>query len=546
MIMKPNIKLLFMAGVLGMTSACTNLDVDVNSQYTSYPSSEIALEAKMADIYYTFSGLLGRRYDECMSLSSDEYVGLSFDGNYVDNHNYSNMSLHNFTPDDPAIGHFEGLAGGISKANQIIVDLGGDDADPATVAPARAMRAFFTFILMDSYGDVPILDHIPEATEAVERQPRAQVAKFIESELLDIIPYLKDAHDETTYGKPNKWMAEALLVKLYINWPVYTASNVTAYDAASYSNEKLDDCVKYCDDIIKSGLFDLTSTQRANPTNVYRTKFYPDNNYKVKDFIYAMPFDATTRQGLTYARFRTWKKANTGATYYGWGTGNSFGGVFALTPEFADLYSLEGDDRNDAVIGGYIKKYDPTTYEPTSENWTYKGEPQFVTKTITLVTNDRDLNVGENVKGWNQGWKSIKFYPAQDDYVNHGRNQGNDVPIFRYADILLSKAEAITRGATATNGDTPQSLFNQIRSYVNAPLLTHAPSLQEILDERGREFLDEHWRRNDMIRFGTWESEFGFHRQGFPNARFDKTCRVFPIPTGVMNSNSNWQQNPGY
>ena len=50
MIMKPNIKLLFMAGVLGMTSACTNLDVDVNSQYTSYPSSEIALEAKMADI----------------------------------------------------------------------------------------------------------------------------------------------------------------------------------------------------------------------------------------------------------------------------------------------------------------------------------------------------------------------------------------------------------------------------------------------------------------------------------------------------------------
>ena len=85
------IQILFMAGIMGLTvTACTNLDVDVNSQYTSYPLSEIALEGKMADIYYTFAGPLGRRYDEAQSLSSDEYVGESFDGNYVDDHNYSN------------------------------------------------------------------------------------------------------------------------------------------------------------------------------------------------------------------------------------------------------------------------------------------------------------------------------------------------------------------------------------------------------------------------------------------------------------------------
>lgn len=544
--MKTNIKVLFMAGVIGMTSACTDLDVDVNSRYTSYPTSDIALEAKMADIYYTFAGLLGRRYDEAMSLSSDEYVGLSFDGSYVDNHNYSNMSLHNFTPDDPALGHYEGLAGGISKANQIIEDLAGESAEPTAIAPARAMRAFFHFILMDSYGDVPILDKIPEGDQPLERQPRAEVARFIESELLDVIPLLKVAHDETTYGKPNKWMAEALLVKLYINWPVYTAGDVTKYDAESYQNEKLNDCVKYCDEIIQSGKFDLTSTQRTNPLNIYRAKFYPDNNYKVKDFIYAMPFDATTLTGMTYARFRTWKKANTGPTYYGWESGKSFGGVFAMTPEMADLFSLEGDDRNDVVISGFIKKYDPQTYDRTDENWTYKGKPQFVEKTITLKTNDQDLNVGENPTGYNQGWKSIKFYPDQDDYTNHSRNQSNDVPIFRYADILLTKAEAIVRGAKATHGDTPQSLFNQIRAYVKASKLNHNPSLKELLDERGREFLDEHWRRNDMIRFGTWENEFGFHKKDFPKARFEKTCRIFPIPTGVLKSNSNWKQNPGY
>ena len=547
--MKSNIKITMVAGmaaVLGLAASCTDLDVDVNSQYTSYPNSEIAISAKMADLYYAFAGPLGRRYNEAQSLSSDEYVGESFDNNYVDNFNYSNMSLHTFTPDDPATGYYDEVSSGISKANQIILELGGDKADSATIAPAKAMRAFFNFILMDSYGDVPILDHVPEADDVIERQPRADVAKFIEKDLKEAIPYLSAKNDMTTYGKPNKWMAKALLAKLYINWAVYTASDVTKYDAATATNEKLDDCVKVCDDIIQSGLFDLTSTQRTNPTNVYRAKFYPDNNYKVKDFIYAMPYDAVLLQGMTYARFRTWKKANKGDTYYGWSSGNSFAGVFAMTPEMADRFSLEGDDRNDVVIGGYIKKYDPKTYEKTDENWTYNGEPQFVNKTITLKAQNNELNVGENPTGYNQGWKSIKFYPSQDDYVNHKRNQSNDVPIFRYADILLEKAEAITRGAKATNGDTPQSLFNQIRAYVHAPQLDHNPSLQEILDERGREFLDENWRRNDMIRFGTFESEFGYHIKSFSYANFDKTRRIFPIPTSTLKVNSNWKQNVGY
>lgn len=545
--MKMNYKALFAAGLIGMTSvACTDLDVNVDSQYQQYPKSDIALEAKMADIYYTLAGPLGRRFDEAMSLSSDEYVGESFDGNYVDDNNYSNMSLHLFTPDDAATGYYEEIASGISKANMIIEELGGDDADPKDVAPAKAMRAFYHFLLMDSYGDIPILDHVPDADEAVERQPRADVARFIEQDLKAIIPYLTDENTEATYGKPNKWMAEALLVKLYINWPVYTAANVADYNAAAYNNEKLNDCVAYCDDIIESGKFSL-----SEGANGYHSKFMYDNGYQVKDFIYAMPYDATTRTGLTYGRFRTWKKANTGVSFLGWTIGKSVGGVFALTPQMADLFDCpEAGDRANVVMGDTIKMM--VNGVKTSENWLYKGEPQFVTKNITLKTQNRDLNVGEDTNGYNQGWKSIKFLMNEDDFNNHNRNQSNDVPIFRYADILLTKAEAITRGATATNGQTAQSLFNEIRSYANAPTLGHNPSLQELLDERGREFLDEHWRRNDMIRFGTFESDFGFHRRDFVDANgkqianFDPNRRVFPLPTGILNKNTNWNQNPGY
>jgi hypothetical protein len=125
------------------------------------------------------------------------------------------------------------------------------------------------------------------------------------------------------------------------------------------------------------------------------------------------------------------------------------------------------------------------------------------------------------------------------------RNQSNDVPVFRYADILLMKAEAILRGATATNGQTAQSLVNQIRAYVNAPVLTAAPSLQDVLDERAREFADESWRRNDLIRYGKFEDNWGF-RSLYPAGMSEKFRRIFPVPTTVLNVNTHWQQNPGY
>mgnify|MGYP003527919444 FL=1 len=543
--MKINIKTFLAVGLIGLTSACSDLDVDVNSYYTSYPSSDIAIAAKMADIYYSFAGPLNRRYAEAQSLSSDEYVGLSFSGNYIDNNTYSNMSLHLFSQDDASTGYYADVASGISKANQIIVDLGGDAAKPNVIAPARAMRAFFHFILMDSYGDIPILDHLAEANEVIERQPRADVAKFIEKELLAIIPYLPSDNTQVTYGKPTKWMAEALLVKLYINWPVYTATSVDKYDATSYNNEKLSSCVAYCDSIILGGKFNLSEGATG-----YHSKFFADNSYKVKDFIYAMPYDTKTLLGMTYARFRTWKKATTGVSYYGWSMGNSCAGLFALTPQMSDLFTLNGDARNNVILSDTIKVYDNGV--KTKTNWIYNGSPQALNKNITLLAQDRDLNVGENTNGYNQGYKSIKFLPVADDYNNHGRSQNNDVPIFRYADILLTKAEAIVRGASETNGETALSLFNQIRSYAGAPTLTATPTLKDILDERGREFLDEHWRRNDMIRFGTFESDFGFHRKSFVDikgniiANFDKTRRIFPIPTGVLNNNTNWKQNAGY
>lgn len=536
--MKNIIKMTLAAAVLGITASCTDLDVDVKSKYTEYPNDPVAIEGKMSDVYYSFRQALGNNYNRVQTFSSDEATGVSFGTDYFDKGENIHPSIHNFMSGDDPANYWTDLASGITKCNKIIKEF---KETPKVAAPARLMRAFYHFILMDSYGDVPVLDHLPADNEAVVRSPRKEVAEFIEKEVKECLPDLSDKNDASTYGKPNKWMAEALLVKLYINWGVYTCGDVTKYDVATTKNSKLDECVKYCDDIIGSGLFNLNDP--------YRKKFMFDNGPQIKDFIYAMPYDKVSAQGLLYGRYRAFRRIDDGDTqgYYGGKMGKSCAGICAMNPEFADLFCLEGDDRNDAVLKGKVFIHDALTGEETDKPYIYKGTQLELTKTITLQEGGlATLNCGATPDGWRQGYRSIKFYPNPNEYSAYNRYQSNDVPIFRFADIILTKAEAIKRGATATNGDTPQSLFNQIRSYVHAPLLDHNPSLQEILDERGREFFDENWRRNDMIRFGTFESEYGFHKHSNPDARFDKTCRILPVPDDILKENTNWEQNPGY
>ena len=535
-------RLFISAGLLAMTlTGCTDLDMSPNSQYTEDPSQNsgvdpmIVVEAKMADVYYHLAGTLGRRYMEAQCLASDEFTSLAFAGGYYDSGTYAHQALHCSSPNDASIGWYDDVTAGITKANTILEELG-SGASAQMKAPARAIRAYYTWILMDNYGDTPILDKVQAEGSVVPRSPRKEVAEWIESELNDIIPALTDDVTENTYGKPTKWMAEALLAKLYINWPVYTAESVDQYDAATAANPKLDACIAACDDIINSGKFNLGSVD-------YLHKFSYDNGWKVEDFIYAIPYDAINRQGMQYARPRTFKDMkNLLPNVYG-STDKftqSFGGNMVVTPEFAKLFSLDGDIRNLSILRGDVYVRDPKTLRPTTEPFMYKGNQVHFTENITLAKKDNTIEVGNDANAYQQGCHSIKWFTTPADY-NNGRNQSNDLPIFRYADVLLMKAEALTRQGSSG----AKALFNQIRSYAGAPTIANEPTLQEIYDERGREVFDENWRRTDMIRFGHYEDEFFPHYKDFPDASFDKRHRIFPVPQNTINLNG-WEQNPGY
>ncbi|MBO4810110.1 MAG: RagB/SusD family nutrient uptake outer membrane protein [Prevotella sp.] len=536
-------KLFLTAGLFAVAIAsCTDLDVAPSSQYTEDPSKNsgvdpmIVVEAKMADVYFHLAGTFGRRYMEAQCLASDEFTALAFDGGYYDDGTYAHQALHNSFATDASLDWYSEVTSGITKANTILEELG-SGASAQMTAPARAMRAYFTWILMDSFGDTPILEKVPAEGEVIPRSPRKEVAEWIEKELTEIIPSLTEDVTENTYGKPTKWMAEALLAKLYINWAVYTAESVDQYDAATAANPKLDDCIAACDEVINSKKFNLGSVD-------YLHKFSYDNSWKVEDFIYAMPYDAIDRQGFQYARPRSFKQLkNMMPNVYGSSDKftQSFGGNIVVTPEFAKLFSLEGDIRNLSILRGDVYIRDPKTLKPTNEPFMYNGKQVHFTDEITLIKQDNTIDVGNDDNAIQQGCHSIKWFIIPDDY-NNGRNQSNDLPLFRYADILLMKAEALARLGQGGAKD----LFNQIRAYAGAPQIAAEPTLQEIYDERGREFFDENWRRNDMVRFGHFEDEFFPHYKNFPDANFDKRHRIFPVEQEMLDLNPGWTQNPGY
>lgn len=545
------IRLFSISAVAFSIASCTDLDVDIKSQFTEFPDSERAAEAILANVYSAYRGALGRDHWMAQTLSGDEAVSVSMGTDWFDGGRYREFHLHNWTPDNgllPAM--WNDASTGITQANRSILLFGDGEANAPLVARARAIRAYFYFILMDNFGAVPLITGPIE--EVPGRSSRAEICRFIEAELLEVKDLLPTDVSIATYGKPTKHMAEALLAKLYLNWAVYTTEDVANYSPAA-ANEKINQAVAMCDNIIASGQFNVSSHK-------FMAKFRPDNGSQIKDFIFAMPYDRQKQQGMTYSRFWIHRSAQSQFA----ALPQSVGGTLRVLRSYLDKFNLPGDERNASYIGGkqyYWSNYTEDKSRPfmirTSKNGIdqdYTGadkDAQFewqleTTRDIVLRPDGAaTLNVGNDQKGRSMGYRSIKFYMDVAVTANDQRNQSNDVPIFRYADILLMKAEAILRGANATNGHTPQSLVNEIRAYVNAPAISTAPTLQDILDERAREFADESWRRNDLIRYGKFEDNWGF-RSLYAAGMNEKFRRIFPVPTSVLNLNTHWSQNSGY
>jgi len=121
---------------------------------------------------------------------------------------------------------WEGHYQAINRSNQALKYLPLLDKADASLrsrleGEAKFLRAFSYFILVRSYGDVPLVDKVFENTEAdrtmvFTRKSKAEIYAFIESDLQSAIATLpqKSAYSGTNIGRASKGAAHALLAKV--------------------------------------------------------------------------------------------------------------------------------------------------------------------------------------------------------------------------------------------------------------------------------------------------------------------------------------------
>lgn len=498
------------ATALMASVSCTKLDVGLESQLSpaNFPTNEQAFISATGSIYQKFSSS-GYATDlwRANEFTTEEAMIPTRNTGYYDNGVYIKWHKHTWTVDDVAAQWSWGYSG-ISESNRILNMLAG--ASDSTLrksftAEVRAMRALFYFYMMDLYGNIPITTF--GSTESPKQSTRAEVCAYIESELLAAVPNLGTPETVNTlyYGRPTRWMAYTLLQKLYLNWEYYTGTKRYA-DAITYGNK-------------------IMTESKLALAGSYMSLFAPNNGPNTETILPAV-FDANKAQGNQLMRFTL--HGNLQAKY---GLVFAPSNAMCTTPEFFALFNLKGDARDTTWLSGPQTLFDTTKKIINTSG----GGVQLNFTPEIVLTDSATMNVGPELNGISRGARSVKYYPDPNTIDRHANN---DMPIFRLADVYLMQAEAILRNGGAESDAV--TLVNKIRKRVNAPEVSTI-TLDQLLDERGRELAWEGWRRNDLIRFGKYEGKWGF-KAGNEDIR----RRLFPIPSQERALNPNLNQNGGY
>ena len=477
----------------------------------------------LTDVMFGWTGYFDLQ-EEC----ADAIVTPARPNGWVDGGIYRAMHMHTWNSFQ---GHGAGVWGNIYRAlsvlNGALLNYRELEGTEDIINELRALRALYYYLLLDSFGNVPIVTEadLTKVGFTPEQSSRADVFKFIENELNEV---MDDLSEEKVYGRMNKWAAKMILAKIYLNAEIYTGT------------PRWDDAIVQINDIEASNLYILEPTYRAN---------FAVHNESSQEQILSIVFDATRAGWLHYP----WKTLHpsSGATYNL--AVQPWGGSCAI-PQFIDTYDTE-DDRLNIWIKG-----------PQFDS---KGMPIY--NGLDPALKDVQLNYTKQVNSVDktaeyEGYRIGKF---EIEKGVTGSAISNDVPLFRYADALMIKAECLLRKGQANEAAGIVSEVRK-RAFVNSPekaTVTGADLLKgsvykygtyeagkilvddggseiqfgRFLDELGYEFAAEFHRRQDLIRFGVFTKKHWFSHKPNGDHRI-----IFDIPQSVLDANPKLKHNPGY
>jgi hypothetical protein len=378
----------------------------------------------------------------------------------------------------------------------------------------RALRAIYYWYLIDLFGPVPLVTSTQVSMQDVTQTPRAQVFQFAVDELkasLVDLPYKNSVHIGDYYGRVTYPVALFVLAKLMLNAEVYSGT--------PHWQEVID----YCDLIENMG-FELESH--------YRNNFLVQNENSVEN-IWTIPMDKHLYSNQQQNLYRTYHYRHAAA--YGF-TGENGS---CATKRTLEIFGYGTDDVDERFHENY---WSDRVWDLNMNDILDRTG-----KTLVYYPNEVALDLSDSPYVETAGARMRK-YEVDPNATKDGKLMDNDIVLFRYADVLLMRAEAKFRLGGANyqgeKGGTAQDDFDAIR--LRAGMATRPVTLQNLLDERLLELCWEGWRRQDLIRFGQYRSLYHGETGAPVVDESDGHTSLFPIPADVMALNHNLKQNPGY
>ncbi|WP_116788276.1 RagB/SusD family nutrient uptake outer membrane protein [Flavobacterium psychrotrophum] len=518
-----------MACLLGTTSCTELIDESYGSVVSEnyQPKSELEISALVNAAYIPWrkTMLLWNGVVRTQELSADQDVIPARIGiGWIDGYVYKRWHQHTWTTNDDSMWQpWSRTYEGINTTNRIItqieegsITLPTEEQKTALLAELHVLRASYYYILIDLFGNVPLVTDFRDTTPP-NTATRAEVFDFIIKDINDNMESLSDESRGYYYGRMNKWVAHTLLAKMYLNAEVWRGQ-------AMWQK-----CIDECDIVMGSGNYVLEPNQK----NIFITE-----NQNSKEIIFALPMDEKYVTDWNAFDFHMQTLAQESQETYSM-VFAPWGGVCAI-PQFIESFN-PADKR---LQQNYIQ----------GPQFARNGDPL----TINYTNSVPSIDESDKDDGYRWGKFEIK--------IGAQNRLGNDFPVLRYADVLLMKAEALMRSGQAGAG----ALVTQVRmrAFDDASLATvtdaqlSAGSTYDygrrdtnsetheggadiqygrFLDELGWEFCQEGRRRQDLIRFNVFTT-----KSWFSHDPSNANKNLYPIPLQATQTNSNLVQNPGY
>jgi hypothetical protein len=356
-------------------------------------------------------------------------------------------------------------------------------------ASARFFRAWFYFDKMKKFGDVPwystdLKSTIPELYKG--RDSRVLVTDSI---IADLDYAIQNLDTKKSISRVSKWTALALKSRVCLFEGTFRKYH-TEFGLQGQANELLQKAADASLELMDSKQYKLYTT--GHPDVDYRNLFTQESA-NTSEMILAQVYDGDL--------FKTHNANGIFLTA-------TQGGAPGLNKDLIESYLMKNGEAFDNITG--------------SDTFSFASEVK-----------DRDLRLSQTIRtpGYTRigatqvlapdfnaattGYQCIKFVTGtnQDGY----NTNTNDLPVFRYAEVLLNYAEAKAELGTIQQSDIDMSI-NLLRDRVGMTHLTLAgltadpflsqeythtsdPVILEVRRERRVELVMEGFRYSDLLRW---------------------------------------------